>query len=255
MLAIPPTDPDPLHQPQSFLSHLIELRTRLMWSIGVVLALALAMMPFAARIYAWLAAPMLRHLPADSGLVAIGVIAPFMAPIKLVLVLSVALALPFLLYQLWAFVAPGLYENEKRLVFPLLASSTLLFYTGAAFAYYVVFPLMFGVLSSMAPEGVTVMPDINSYLDFVLTSFLAFGAAFEIPIIVFMLDRTGIASAEWLAGQRSYVILLAVIVGAVLTPPDVLSQLLLAGPMYLLFEAGLCLTRWLPGPAPRRALG
>jgi sec-independent protein translocase protein TatC len=226
-----------------FLSHLVELRARLLPCVAAVVVFAAGLMPFARQIYGWLAQPLLQQLPEGSGLVAIGVIAPVMAPIKLVLVLAVVLALPVLLYQAWAFVAPGLYTHEKRLVLPLLTASVLLFYLGAAFAYYLVFPIIFGVTAAMAPEGVAVMPDINAYLDFVLFSFLAFGAAFEIPIVVVLLDRTGVMSADVLAAQRPYVIVGAVVIGAVLTPPDVISQLLLAIPMYLLFEAGLLLTR------------
>jgi sec-independent protein translocase protein TatC len=242
MLASPPPT-EPAAPGQGFLSHLVELRARLLPCVALVAVLTAVMMPFASRIYGWLALPILRQLPADGGLVAIGVIAPFMAPLKLVLVLAVALSLPFLLYQIWAFVAPGLYRHERRLIWPLLVSSTVLFYLGAAFAYFVVFPVVFGVLTSMAPEGVRVMPDIDAYLNFVLSSFLAFGAAFEIPIVVVVLDRSGIASADWLATQRPYVIVGATIVGAVLTPPDVISQLLLAVPMCLLFEGGLILAR------------
>lgn len=243
MLASPPPT-EPAAPGQGFLSHLVELRARLLPCVALVAVLTAVMMPFASRIYGWLALPILRQLPADGGLVAIGVIAPFMAPLKLVLVLAVALSLPFLLYQIWAFVAPGLYRHERRLIWPLLVSSTVLFYLGAAFAYFVVFPVVFGVLTAMAPAGVRVMPDIDAYLNFVLSSFLAFGAAFEIPIVVVVLDRSGIASADWLATQRPYVIVGATIVGAVLTPPDVISQLLLAVPMCLLFEGGLILARF-----------
>jgi sec-independent protein translocase protein TatC len=227
----------------SFVSHLVELRARLLPCVASVLVIAAALMPFARQLYGWLALPLIAQLPSGGGLVAIGVVAPVMAPIKLVLVLAVALALPILLYQAWAFIAPGLYAHEKRLVLPLLVASTVLFYLGAAFAYFVVFPLLFGVTAALAPEGVQVMPDINAYLDFVLFSFVAFGAAFQIPVVVVMLDRTGLMPAAALAVHRPYVIVGAVVVGAVLTPPDVVSQLLLAVPMWLLYEAGLLITR------------
>lgn len=227
----------------SFVSHLVELRARLLPCVASVLVIAAALMPFARQLYGWLALPLIAQLPSGGGLVAIGVVAPVMAPIKLVLVLAVALALPILLYQAWAFIAPGLYAHEKRLVLPLLVASTALFYLGAAFAYFVVFPLLFGVTAALAPEGVQVMPDINAYLDFVLFSFVAFGAAFQIPVVVVMLDRTGLMPAAALAVHRPYVIVGAVVAGAVLTPPDVVSQLLLAVPMWLLYEAGLLITR------------
>jgi len=238
-----PESPTPEAAEPSFVSHLVELRARLLPCLAAVLIIAACLMPFARHIYGWLAEPLLAQLPSGGGLVAIGVIAPLMAPLKLVLVLSVALALPLLLYQAWAFVAPGLYAHEKRLVLPLLLASTVLFYAGAAFAYYVVFPIVFAVTAALAPEGVTVMPDINAYLDFVLFSFLAFGAAFQIPIVVVLLDRTGLVPVEALAAHRPYVIVGAVVIGAVLTPPDVISQLLLAVPMWLLYEAGLLITR------------
>lgn len=185
----------------------------------------------------------MAHLPEGSSMVAIDVASPFLTPFKLVLLISIALAIPIILYHAWAFVAPGLYRNEKRLVFPILVSSSILFYIGMAFAYFIVFPLMFGFFTRVAPQGVAVMTDIGRYLDFVIKIFIAFGAAFEVPIATLVLVKLGVTTPQQLAGKRAYVIVAAFIVGMLLTPPDVVSQILLAIPVWILFELGLLLSR------------
>jgi sec-independent protein translocase protein TatC len=194
----------------------------------------------------------MSHMPQGSQMIAIEVASPFLTPFKLTMVVSVFLAVPFILYQAWAFVAPGLYQHEKRLVFPLLLSSTALFYGGMAFAYYVVFPLIFGFMTATAPAGVAVMTDITQYLDFVLTLFFAFGVCFEAPIATILLVWAGIVSRAGIADKRPYIIVLAFVIGAVLTPPDVVSQTLLAVPMWLLFELGLVFSRFFERPADGR---
>ena len=243
-----PTDSgDPEAKQESLLSHLFELRSRLLWVTGSVLAVMLGLFPFANTLYAWLAGPLMAHLPEDSSMVAIEVASPFLTPFKLVFLLSIVQAIPIILYHAWAFVAPGLYGSEKRLVFPLLVSSSILFYVGMAFAYFIVFPLVFGFFTRVAPEGVAVMTDIGRYLDFVIKIFIAFGAAFEVPIVTLVLVRLGVTTPKKLASKRPYVIVVAFIVGMLLTPPDVISQVLLAIPVWLLFEIGLLLSRlWVP---------
>ena len=245
-----PTDSgDPEAKQESLLSHLFELRSRLLWVTGSVLAVMLGLFPFANTLYGWLAGPLMAHLPEDSSMVAIDVASPFLTPFKLVFLLSIVLAIPVILYHAWAFVAPGLYGSEKRLVFPLLVSSSILFYVGMAFAYFIVFPLVFGFFTRVAPEGVAVMTDIGRYLDFVIKIFIAFGAAFEVPIVTLVLVRLGVTTPKKLAAKRPYVIVVAFIVGMLLTPPDVISQVLLAIPVWLLFEIGLLLSRlWVPRP-------
>jgi sec-independent protein translocase protein TatC len=235
---------------ESFLSHLIELRNRLLRMVLAILVIFVALFPFANPLYSYLAGPLMRHLPEGSSMIAIEVASPFLTPFKLVLVVSIFLAMPFVLYQLWAFVAPGLYRHERRLAGPLLISSILLFYTGAAFAYFVVFPLVFGFFTSVAPEGVSVMTDISKYLDFVIKLFFAFGIAFEVPIATFILVAIGVTTPESLAAKRPYIIVGAFVVGMLLTPPDVISQTLLALPMWVLFEMGLLLSRVLLKPKP-----
>lgn len=237
------SDPEEQQQ-ESIVTHLVELRDRLIKIvIGVVIAL-LCLFPFANEIYTFLAAPLLKHLPEQSTMVAIDVASPFLTPFKLVLVLSVVVTIPWILYQVWAFIAPGLYKHEKRLVMPLLASSSLLFYLGMVFAYYVVFPLVFGFFTKVTPEGVAVMTDISRYLDFVTKMFIAFGAAFEVPVVTFILVTTGVTTVEALSGARSYVIVAAFVVGMLLTPPDIISQVLLAIPVWILFELGLVMTKF-----------
>jgi sec-independent protein translocase protein TatC len=230
----------------SFTEHLIELRKRLLRSVVVLTALILALFPFANTLYTFLAAPLLKHMPANSHMIATQVASPLVAPLKLVIVLAVLMAIPYLLYQLWAFIAPGLYKNEKRLVVPLLVGSSGLFYSGVAFAYFLVLPTIMQFFVQTAPTGVVVMTDISSYLDFVLQMFLAFGATFEVPLIVVVLIRVGVIQRETLIKQRPYIIIGAFVVGMLLTPPDVFSQILLAVPLCLLFELGLLLAKWWP---------
>ena len=228
---------------QPFLAHLMELRDRLIRMIAAVLLVFLVLMPFANKLYTLLADPLMRHLPANSSMIAIEVASPFLIPFKLALVLAIFICIPFLLYQLWAFIAPGLYKHERRLAMPVLVSSTLLFYLGGLFAYYVVFPLIFAFLTASAPEGVSVMTDIGKYLDFVLTLFFAFGAAFEVPVVTFVLVWMGVTTPQALAQKRPYIIVGAFVIGMLLTPPDVISQTLLAVPMWLLFELGIFMAR------------
>ncbi len=222
------------------MSHLVELRDRLLRMCLAVGVLFLCLFPFSATIWSWLAEPLTRHA---GKMIAIDVASPFLIPFKVCLMLSIFLAAPFLLYQIWAFVAPGLYKHEKRLVSPLLISSTLLFYLGIAFAYFVVFPLVFGFFNSVAPEGVEVSTDITRYLDFILTIFLAFGIAFEVPVATILLVAVGAATPDGLAKKRPYFIVAAFVVGMFLTPPDIISQTLLALPMWLLFEVGIFFSR------------
>lgn len=212
--------------------------------VGILL-IFVALSPFSNPIYTTLAGPLLKHLPAQSSMIAIDVLSPFLTPLKFILILSVFLTIPWTLYQVWAFVAPGLYQREKRLILPVLLSSILLFYCGMAFAYFVIMPLFFAFLTGTAPQGVAVMTDINHYLDFVLTMFFAFGVAFEVPVATVILVLIGVITPDALAAKRPYVIVGAFIVGMLLTPPDVISQTLLALPMWLLFEAGVFIARLL----------
>lgn len=228
---------------ETLLSHLYELRSRLLWIVGSVFAVFVCLFPFANKLYSYLAGPLMAHLPEGSSMVAIDVASPFLTPFKLVFLISIVLAIPIILFHAWAFIAPGLYSNEKRLVFPLLVSSSVLFYVGMAFAYFIVFPLMFGFFTRVAPQGVAVMTDIGRYLDFVLKIFIAFGVAFEVPIVTLVLVKIGVTTPQQLASKRPYVIVAAFIVGMFLTPPDVISQILLAIPVWLLFELGLVLSR------------
>jgi len=233
-------------QGQPLVEHLIELRSRLLKSVAAVAVIFIPMFFFANEIYGYVAAPLKAFLPEGSSMIATEVASPFLTPFKLSLVLSIFLAIPVILHQLWAFVAPGLYANEKRIAGPLLISSILLFYLGMAFAYFVVFPLIFAFFTSIAPEGVTIMTDINRYLDFVLKLFFAFGIAFEIPIATVLLIWTGATSTEALKAKRAFVIVGCFFVGMLLTPPDVVSQILLAIPMWLLFEAGILFSALIP---------
>ena len=224
---------------QSFISHLVELRTRLLRAIAGVVAVFLGLSYFANDIYALIARPLLAQLPQGASMIATEVASPFLAPFKLTLVVAVFLAMPHVLYQVWAFVAPGLYAHERRLVLPLLGASTLLFYAGMAFAYFAVFPVLFAFFAATAPEGVAIMTDIGRYLDFVLTIFFAFGVAFQVPILTVVAVYTGITTREALSAKRPYVAVAAFVIGMVLTPPDVVSQTLMAVPMWLLFEVGM----------------
>ncbi|MCK3657873.1 twin-arginine protein translocation system subunit TatC [Pasteurellaceae bacterium Pebbles2] len=228
-----------VEETQPLISHLVELRNRLLRSVMFVFVVFLALVYFANDIYHLIATPLLDAMPAGSTMIATNVAAPFFTPIKLTAIAAVFLSVPFLLYQIWAFVAPALYQHEKRLIYPLLFSSTLLFYVGVAFAYYVVFPLVFGFLTSTTPDGVAMATDISSYLDFVLTLFLAFGVCFEVPVAIILLCWAGVTTPEDLKAKRPYIIVAAFVIGMLLTPPDIFSQTLLAIPMCLLFEVGV----------------
>jgi len=230
-------------QASPLIEHLIELRNRLLYCIGAVIAVFLGLVAFANDIYTFVASPLIALLPEGTSMIATEVATPFLTPFKLTFFVAVVIALPYLLYQIWSFLAPGLYENEKSLVAPLIGSSVLLFYTGITFAYFIVFPLVFGFFTSVAPEGVTVMTDIASYLDFVIKLFLAFGIVFEIPVAIILLIRTGAVTPESLAAKRAYVVVGCFILGMLLTPPDVISQVLLALPMWLLYECGIIIGR------------
>ncbi|MCE8033017.1 twin-arginine translocase subunit TatC [Billgrantia tianxiuensis] len=225
------------------IEHLIELRSRLLRAVVAIFVIFLGLYPFANEIYTFVAQPLMGMLPEGSQMIATEVASPFLAPFKLTLVVAVFVAIPYVLHQAWAFVAPGLYDNEKALALPLLASSVGLFYAGAAFAYYVVFPLLFQFFTQTGPENVAVMTDINQYLNFVLKLFFAFGVAFEIPIATFLLIASGATTVESLTKKRPYIILGCFVVGMLLTPPDVISQSLLAIPMYLLYEVGILFGR------------
>ncbi len=227
----------------SLMSHLFELRDRVVRMVLAVLVIFLGLFYWANDIYSYLAAPLTRHLPEGSTMIAIDVASPFLTPFKLVLMLSVFLAMPVILYQFWAFVAPGLYKNEKRIAGPLLVSSIFLFYAGMAFAYYIVFPLVFGFFTSIGPEMVNISTDIGRYLDFVLALFFGFGIAFEVPIATIILVAIGFTTPDKLAEKRPYIIVGAFIGGMFLTPPDIISQVLLAIPIWLLFEAGVIASR------------
>ncbi len=229
---------------QSFVAHLIELRDRLLRVVIVVVVVFLGLFAFANDLYTYLAQPLLAHMPQGTSMIATEVASPFLTPFKLTLVVAVFISIPFILYQAWGFIAPALYKTERRLVFPLLVSSSLLFYLGMAFAYFVVFPLVFGFLTGIAPDGVAVMTDISKYLDFVLKMFFAFGLAFEVPIATILVIWSGMTTAKDLAAKRPYIIVIAFVFGMLLTPPDVISQTLLALPMWILFEVGLILSRW-----------
>jgi sec-independent protein translocase protein TatC len=228
---------------QSLLDHLIELRDRLLHMVLAVLVLFLALFPFSEEIFTAVAQPLLALMPEGTSMISTSVTSPFLVPFKLVLLLAVLLAVPYLLHQMWAFVAPGLYSHEKRLAAPLLISSVFLFYCGIAFAYFVVFPLLFRFFIAVAPEGVSVMTDIGQYLDFIIAIFFAFGIAFEVPVATFLLILAGATTADNMAKKRPYIIVGAFVIGMLLTPPDVISQSLLAIPMWMLFEIGLIMSR------------
>ena len=225
----------------SLTDHLLELRNRLLIIISTIAICALMLTPFANNIYNFLALPLLNVLPEGSSMIAVDVASPFLAPFKLILLLSIVITFPVSIYNFWAFVAPGLYKNEKKFVIPILVSSTLLFYLGIVFAYYIVFPLIFSFFTSIAPEGVQIATDISSFLNFVIKIFFAFGLAFEVPIITLIVIIFEISTVESLSKKRPYIIVIAFILGMVLTPPDIISQILLAIPIWLLFELGLFL--------------
>ncbi|MEE3240160.1 MAG: twin-arginine translocase subunit TatC [Pseudomonadota bacterium] len=235
---------NPASQEQPLVQHLLELRTRLLKSIAAIAVCFLCLAFFSKDLYSFFSAPIQALLPDGGTMIATDVASPFFAPFKLTAFLALFLAMPYVLFQVWSFVAPGLYEKEKKLAMPLFISSVFLFYLGITFCYYIVFPLVFGFFTSVAPVGISVTPDINSYLNFILKLFFAFGLAFEIPVATVILVRTGITSHSALAKKRPYIIVCCFIFGMLLTPPDVISQSLLAIPTWLLFEFGLILSRF-----------
>lgn len=230
-------------QEQPLIAHLIELRDRLLRVVLIVLAIFLGLFYFANDLYLILVEPLKVLLPTEGAMIATGVASPFLVPFKLTFVLSILLAVPFILHQIWGFISPGLYQNEKKFAVPLLFSSIVLFYTGIAFAYFVVLPLVFGFFTAVGPEGISIMPDISNILDFSLKIFFAFGIAFEIPVATFLLVLSGITTVASLSAKRPYVFLGCFVVGMLVTPPDVISQTVLAVPMWLLFEAGILVSR------------
>ncbi|MCR9107031.1 MAG: twin-arginine translocase subunit TatC [Gammaproteobacteria bacterium] len=232
-------EPDSTDQPMPLVAHLTELRDKLLRALLAVLILFICLFPFANDIYAIVSEPLRAILPEGASMIATEVASPFFTPFKLTMFVALFLAMPYVLYQAWGFIAPGMYKHEKRLAVPLLVSSVLLFYAGAAFAYFVVFPLIFAFFTSVAPADITIMTDINSYLNFVLKLFFAFGLAFEIPIAAILLIWAGITTPEALAAKRPYIIVGCFVFGMLLTPPDIISQSLLAIPMWLLFEIGV----------------
>lgn len=236
----------------SFMSHLIELRDRLIRAVAAFMIVFLCLFAWARDIYNLLAQPLLKELPAGTHMIAVEVAAPFFVPIKVTMFAAFVIALPFVLYQAWAFIAPGLYAHEKKLVLPLVATSTVLFVTGMSFAYFVVFPVVFHFLTAFTPEGVDMATDIQKYFDFVLTLFLAFGLAFETPVAVVILTRMGIVTVEKLKAARPYLVVGAFVVAAIFTPPDVVSQLLLAIPLWLLYEVGLIVASLLEKPGEKK---
>ncbi len=233
----------------SLMSHLLELRSRLLKAGGAVLGVFVCLLPFTQKVFEAVARPLVAQLPKGSTMIATDVASPFLTPFKTSFYVAIMLAIPAVLYQIWAFVAPGLYRREKRLAVPLLISSVALFYLGVVFAYFVIFPVMFGFFTAAAPDNVQVMTDISRYLDFVLVLFIAFGFAFEVPVVTVLLVMVGMVSIDTLRKNRQYVFLGAFVLGMVLTPPDVLSQTLLAIPMYLLYECGILMARLLSRPA------
>ncbi|MDG6333820.1 twin-arginine translocase subunit TatC [Glaesserella parasuis] len=233
-----------VEESQPLISHLIELRNRLLRAVICILVIFCILVYWANDIYTLLSSPLTERLPEGATMIATNVVTPFFTPIKLTAIVAVFISVPYILYQVWAFIAPALYKHEKKLVYPLLISSSLLFYIGVAFAYYVVFPLIFGFLTQTAPEGVVMATDINSYLDFILTIFLAFGVCFEVPVAIILLCWSGVTTAEDLKEKRPYIIVAAFVIGMLLTPPDMFSQTLLAVPMCLLFELGLLVARF-----------
>jgi len=227
----------------SLIDHLLELRTRLLRAVIAISIVVIALAPFARQLYSLLAEPLVRYLPEGSSMIAIDVASPFFAPFKLVLILGLLVAMPAVIYQAWAFVAPGLYRHEQRLARPLLVASVVLFYAGCAFAYFLVFPVVFAFFTSMAPEGVAVMTDISRYLDFILALFIAFGLAFQVPVATIVLVALGVTTPESLAKARGYVVVGAFLVAMLITPPDMISQTLLALPVLALYELGIIMSR------------
>lgn len=248
--------PHPEDTQQTLIGHLLELRDRLLRAMAAILVIFLGLFYFSRDLYTLVAKPLIQALPEGASMIATDVAAPFIVPFKLTLYVSILVAMPVILHQAWAFIAPGLYKHEKRIAMPLLISSVLLFYLGAAFAYFVVFPLIFAFFTAIAPEGVAVATDISRYLDFVMKLFIAFGLAFELPIAIVLMVWTGVTTVEKLKAKRPYIIVGCFVVGMLLTPPDILSQTLLAIPMWVLFELGLLAGRWVrprEGAAPAEA--
>ncbi len=229
---------------ESLVGHLIELRARLLNSALALLLIFICLFPWAADLYTLLAQPMLAKLPQGGQMIATDVTTPFFVPLKVAMMAAFLIALPYMLYQVWRFVAPGLYAQEKRMVLPLVIASTLLFYSGMAFAYFAVFPVVFGFITAAAPQGVAVMTDIDKYLSFVIGMFMAFGIAFQVPVAVVLLVRIGFVTVQKLREIRSYVIVAAFVIGAIFTPPDIVSQFMLAIPLWLLYEAGIVVAAW-----------
>ncbi len=244
------TEPEPLPE-GTLISHLLELRTRLMRAFLAVIVVFVPCAIYANELFEFLARPLIAQLPAGSSLIATGVTSPFTTPFKLAFMVALVIAMPIVLYQIWAFVAPGLYRREKRFARPLLVSSIVLFYCGVAFAYWVVFPVIFRFFVATAPRGVAVMTDIANYMDFVLMMVLSFGVAFEVPIAVVLLVMTGLVSVEKLGSARGYVLIGIFVIAALLTPPDAISQSIMAVPMYLLYEGGIIFARLMRRGAPR----
>jgi len=230
-------------QEQTLMDHLIELRDRLLHMVLAILIVFLALFAFSEDIFSLAADPLLKLMPEGTSMIATGVTSPFLVPFKLVMLLSVLLTIPYILHQIWSFIAPGLYSHEKTMAAPLLISSVILFYCGIAFAYFVIFPILFSFFIGIAPDGVAVMTDIGQYLDFIIAIFLAFGIAFEVPVATFLIVAAGLTTPDKLASKRPYIIIGAFVIGMLLTPPDVISQSLLAVPIWLLFELGLMMSR------------
>ena len=228
----------------SFVSHLLELRSRLLKIVMGLVVSIVVFLPFSNELYTWLAQPLLKQMPAGTHMIATAVTTPFLVPMKVATLVGIVASLPYTLYQAWAFVAPGLYEHERRFIGPLIVASTALFLMGMSFAYFFVFPVLFGFVATSAPQGVSVMTDIGSYLDFVTTMFVSFGVAFEVPIAVLLLVKFNLVKVSALKEARSYVIVGAFIIGAILTPPDVISQVMLAVPLWLLYEAGVLVAQF-----------
>lgn len=238
-----------MSEQETFLSHLIELRVRLVRALLAVLVICLCLLPWARDVYALMAQPLLDSLPKGGQMIATDVVGPFLVPLKVTMFCGFVIALPYVLFEVWAFVAPGLYAYEKKLILPLVVASFVLFVVGMSFAYFLVFPVVFKFMAGIAPEGVAWMTDIDKYFSFVLTSFIAFGVTFEVPVVVIVLVRTGLVSVQKLREARPYVIVCAFIVGAIFTPPDVLSQVMLAVPLWILYELGIVLAQFMARPA------
>ncbi|MSQ72034.1 MAG: twin-arginine translocase subunit TatC [Betaproteobacteria bacterium] len=238
-----------MSQQETFLSHLVELRLRLVRALVAVLVVCLCLLPWARDVYAIMAQPLLDSLPKGGQMIATDVIGPFLVPLKVTMFTGFVIALPYVLFEVWAFVAPGLYAHEKKLVLPLVVASFFLFLVGMAFAYFLVFPVVFKFMAGIAPEGVAWMTDIDKYFSFVLTTFVAFGVTFEVPVVVIVLVRSGLVTIPQLRQARPYVIVGAFVVGAIFTPPDVLSQVMLAVPLWILYELGIVLSQFMTRPA------